>query len=308
MKNKFFMSLAGGLLLLTGCTDLNVDVDSLYTKYPNNDIAVEAKMADVYYQLRGCFGRRYMEAQELSSDEYTAVSYGGGWYDNGAYAHPSLHAYTKDDATIDWMGELMSGCTKANTVIRDLTNDGADEKYIARARAMRAFFEFVMMDCWGDAPIMDHIVAKDEVLERSPRAKVAEFIESELKDIIPLLTDEVSANTYGKPTKWMAEALLVKLCINWRSIQQPLWISTTLLRPRMRNSTSASSIVTTSSTARSSTSAPCLIARSSPTTTAVRSRTSSMRCLTTPTRQRVCSTVVPSLGSRLRTRPRATMV
>ena len=64
MKNKFFMSLAGGLLLLTGCTDLNVDVDSLYTKYPNNDIAVEAKMADVYYQLRGCFGRRYMEAQE----------------------------------------------------------------------------------------------------------------------------------------------------------------------------------------------------------------------------------------------------
>ena len=60
MKNKFFMSLAGGLLLLTGCTDLNVDVDSLYTKYPNNDIAVEAKMADVYYQLRGCFGRRYM--------------------------------------------------------------------------------------------------------------------------------------------------------------------------------------------------------------------------------------------------------
>lgn len=215
MKNKFFMSLAGGLLLLTGCTGLNVDVDSLYTKYPNNDIAVEAKMADVYYQLRGCFGRRYMEAQELSSDEYTAVSYGGGWYDNGAYAHPSLHAYTKDDATIDWMGELMSGCTKANTVIRDLTNDGADEKYIARARAMRAFFEFVMMDCWGDAPIMDHIVAKDEVLERSPRAKVAEFIESELKDIIPLLTDEVSANTYGKPTKWMAEALLVKLCLNW---------------------------------------------------------------------------------------------
>ena len=136
MKNKFFMSLAGELLLLTGCTDLNVDVDSLYTKYPNNDIAVEAKMADVYYQLRGCFGRRYMEAQELSSDEYTAVSYGGGWYDNGAYAHPSLHAYTKDDATIDWMGELMSGCTKANTVIRDLTESGADEKYIARARGV----------------------------------------------------------------------------------------------------------------------------------------------------------------------------
>ena len=64
--------------LVTGCTNLDVDVESQYTEYPTNEIAVEAKMADVYYQMRDVFGRRYMEAQALSSDEYTAVSYGGG--------------------------------------------------------------------------------------------------------------------------------------------------------------------------------------------------------------------------------------
>lgn len=202
--------------LITGCTDLDVKVESQYTEYPiDNQIAVEGKLADVYFQLRGTYGRRFMEAMSLSSDEYTAVSYGGGWYDSGAYAHPSLHDFTAEDATIDWMGNLTAGCTKANTVIRDLGGDEANPVSIAPARAMRALFHFYMMDCWGDAPILDHLPAEGELIDRSPRADVAKFIESELKEIIPLLTEEVNDNTYGKPTKWMAEALLVKLYINW---------------------------------------------------------------------------------------------
>ena len=188
--------------LITGCTDLDVNVDSQYTEYPNSEIAVEAKMSDIYFQLRDTFGRRYMEAQSLSSDEYTAVSYGGGWYDSGAYAHPSLHNFQKEDASIDWMGNLTSGCTKANDVIVEMGGDEAGA-VIAPARAMRAFFHFIMMDCWGDAPILDHKLAEGEQVERSPRAEVAKFIEKELQEIIPQLTTEVNSNTYGKPTKWM---------------------------------------------------------------------------------------------------------
>lgn len=211
---KYLFSICAAALI-SGCTDLDVKVESQYTEYPtDNEIAVEAKMADIYFQMRDCFGRRYMEAMSLSSDEYTAVSYGGGWYDSGAYAHPSLHDFTAEDATIDWMGTLTGGCTKANTIIRDLGGDEAGE-IIAPARAMRAFFHFIMMDCWGDAPILDHLPSDGKLIDRSPRADVAKFIEKELLEIIPQLTDEVSANTYGKPTKWMAEALLVKLYINW---------------------------------------------------------------------------------------------
>ena len=206
--------------LFVGCTDLDVQIESQYTEYPTNDIAVEAKMADVYYHLRGVFGRRYMEAMSLSSDEYTAVSYGGGWYDNGAYAHPSLHDFRTEDATLDWMGEVTGGITKANTVIRDLGGDEAGE-LIAPARAMRAFFHFILMDCWGDAPILDHLLAEGELVDRSPRGDVARFIEKELLEIIPQLTDEVSDNTYGKPNRWMAEALLVKLYINWAVYTAP---------------------------------------------------------------------------------------
>ena len=206
--------------LFTGCTDLDVNIESQYTQYPTNDIAVEAKMADVYFQLRGTFGRRYMEAQSLSSDEYTAVSYGGGWYDSGCYSHPSLHDFSTEDASLDWLPNVTSGMTKANTIIRDLGGDEAGS-IIAPARAMRAYFHFIFMDSFGDAPIMDHLLAEGELIDRSPRADVARFIEKELLEIIPQLTDEVSDNTYGKPTKWMAEALLAKLYINWAVYTAP---------------------------------------------------------------------------------------
>lgn len=214
MKNIKLLLIAGVAALTAGCTDLDVDVESQYTEYPTNDIAVEAKMADVYFQMRGVFGRRYMEAMCLSGDEYTAVSYGGGWYDSGAYAHPALHNYTYEDATIDWMGELTSGITKANKIIAELGGNEAGA-VVAPARAMRAYFHFIIMDCWGDTPILDHALADGETVDRSPRADAARFIESELKEIIPQLTEEVNDNTYGKPTRWMAEALLAKLYINW---------------------------------------------------------------------------------------------
>ena len=206
--------LAGLAAMAVGCTNLDVDVDSQYTEYPTNDIAVEAKMADIYYHFSGVLGRRYMEQMCLSSDEWTAASYGGGWYDGGAYAHPALHNYTFEDATLDWFGTVTEGISKANKAILDLGGSEAGAA-IAPARAIRAYFHWIIMDLWGDVPILDRIPEDGETIDRKPRAEVARWIESELLAAIPDLTEEVSANTYGKPTKWMAKALLAKLYINW---------------------------------------------------------------------------------------------
>ena len=209
--------MAGLAVMMVGCTDLDVPVESQYISYPSSEAALEAQMAGIYFQLRGCFGRRYMEAMALSSDEWTAVSYGGGWYDSGAYAHPSLHDYSYEDASIDWMGELATGIVKANEVI----NSDADVKYKAPARAMRAFFTFIMMDCWGDVPINDATRTDIDISQRQPRGDVARWLESELKEIIPQLTTEVAGDNYGKPNKYMAQALLAKLYINWAVYTAP---------------------------------------------------------------------------------------
>ncbi len=219
MKSYIKNTLFTGLLLssVTACTDLDVDIKSTYTSYPTTEIATEAKMADLYYGFRGPLGRRYTEAAWLSSDEFTAVTYGGNWYDGGNYVHATLHMSNPDDAHIDWLGDITGTITKCNQAIVYLGGDEATDESIAKALTMRAFYHFIFMDMFGDAPILDHVIGDDEAVVRSPRAEVAAFIESDLLRAINSggLSENVNASTYGKPTKWMAEALLVKLYLNW---------------------------------------------------------------------------------------------
>ena len=218
--NRLFISAGLLAMTLTGCTDLDMSPNSQYTEDPSQNsgvdpmIVVEAKMADVYYHLAGTLGRRYMEAQCLASDEFTSLAFAGGYYDSGTYAHQALHCSSPNDASIGWYDDVTAGITKANTILEDL-GSGASAQMKAPARAIRAYYTWILMDNYGDTPILDLVQSEGSVVPRSPRKEVAEWIESELKDIIPALTDDVTENTYGKPTKWMAEALLAKLYINW---------------------------------------------------------------------------------------------
>lgn len=218
--NKYLLSAGMLAMAMTGCTDLGVDVESMYTVDPSKDggmdpmIVVEAKMSDVYFHLAGTLGRRYMEAQALASDEFTCLAFDGGYYDAGTYAHTALHCSSAEDATLDWYSEVTAGITKANVILDEL-GSGASVAMTAPARAIRAYYTWILMDSFGDAPILEGIAAEGVVTPRSPRKEVALWIEKELTTIIPELTTEVSANTYGKPTKWMAEALLAKLYLNW---------------------------------------------------------------------------------------------
>lgn len=218
--NKMILSAGLFAVALTSCTDLEVSPNSQYTTDPSENsgvdpmIVVEAKMADVYFHLAGTLGRRYMEAQCLASDEFTALAFDGGYFDGGTYAHQALHNSFATDASLDWYSDVTAGITKANTILEEL-GSSASLQMTAPARAMRAYFTWMLMDSFGDTPILDKVPAEGETVARSPRKEVAEWIESELTEIIPALTEDVTDNTYGKPTKWMAQALLAKLYINW---------------------------------------------------------------------------------------------
>ena len=218
--NKVFLAAGMFAVALTSCTDLDVTPSSQYTEDPSKNsgvdpmIMVEAKMADLYFHLSGTFGRRYMEAQCLASDEFTSLAFDGGYYDGGTYAHQALHCSSATDASLDWYSDVTAGITKANTILEEL-GSSASVQMTAPARAIRAYFTWILMDCFGDTPILEKVPAEGEVVARSPRKEVAEWIESELTEIIPSLTEDVTENTYGKPTKWMAQALLAKLYINW---------------------------------------------------------------------------------------------
>lgn len=213
MKNIIKMTLAAAVLGITAsCTDLDVDVKSKYTEYPNDPVAIEGKMSDVYYSFRQALGNNYNRVQTFSSDEATGVSFGTDYFDKGENIHPSIHNFMSGDAPANYWTDLASGITKCNKIIEEFKET---PKVAAPARLMRAFYHFILMDSYGDVPVLDHLPADNEAVVRSPRKEVADFIEKEVKECLPDLSDKNDASTYGKPNKWMAEALLVKLYINW---------------------------------------------------------------------------------------------
>lgn len=213
MKNIIKMKLAAAVLGITAsCTDLDVDVKSKYTEYPNDPVAIEGKMSDVYYSFRQALGNNYNRVQTFSSDEATGVSFGTDYFDKGENIHPSIHNFMSGDDPASYWTDLASGITKCNKIIEEFKET---PKVAAPARLMRAFYHFILMDSYGDVPVLDHLPADNEAVVRNPRKEVAEFIEKEVKECLPDLSDKNDASTYGKPNKWMAEALLVKLYINW---------------------------------------------------------------------------------------------
>ena len=159
--NKFILTAGLFAVALTGCTDLDVTPNSQYTEDPSKNsgvdpmIVVEVKMADVYFHLSGTFGRRYMEAQCLASDEFTCLAFDGGYYDGvGTYAHQALHMQLSNRCSpLDWYSEVTAGITKANTTLEELGSgaSGTDDSTV-HLKPCVLISTWILMDSFGDAP------------------------------------------------------------------------------------------------------------------------------------------------------------
>ena len=200
------------LLVAAGCTDLDVDIKSQYTDFPDSEAAIEAVSAEIYSSYRSAYGGSHWMVQTLSGDEAVAVALGTDYYDGGRYRDLHLHWWTADHPMLpDMWDGAMSGVTSCNKIMAML--EGMGEEAFAPMRAMRAFYYFILMDNFGAVPIMRS--QADGQQERSPRADVCRFIESELLEVRDLLPTNVDNSTYGRATRYMADALLAKLYLNW---------------------------------------------------------------------------------------------
>lgn len=223
MKTRYFISAALLALTTVGCTDLDVDIKSQYTEYPDSEIALSARMSNAYYAFRNALGRRYDELISCNSDEYTAVSFDTDYLNGRDMSNISLHMVNADasNSQLAVYNDIQAGIVNCNQLLMDL-GDGEDQiSLTAPLRAVRAFYTFLLMDNWGDTPIIDYkILDSNSAIERSPRAEVAKWIETELLAVRDNCPSEVSESTYGTPTCWMVDALLAKLYINWNVYTQ----------------------------------------------------------------------------------------
>jgi hypothetical protein len=226
MKNiKTLLSGMVVAIAISSCTKLDVPVESQYVKenFPTTNSDYAALFGTMYSNLSSRYAIDYWRMQELSTDEAIIPARDGNFDDGGQYRQLHYHTWTIDHPNVRGVWEWgFGGINNCNRLIT-LTNasaatEASKASSIAEVRAMRALYYFFMMETYGNVPIISQFPVSD-LPATQPRAKVFEFIETELKAILPQLPEKsmVAATNvlqYGRPTKGMAFALLAKMYLN----------------------------------------------------------------------------------------------
>ena len=213
------------ILSATSCSKLDVDVESQYVKdnFPTTSGDYAALYGTMYSNLSSQYGVPYFRMQELSTDAAILPARDGNFDDGGQYRQLHYHTWTFDHPNVKTIWEWgFGGINNCNRLIAVTNESSVSEATklagITEIRAMRSLYYFLMMDLYGNVPIIDQFpIAANELPGTTSRDKVFEFIEKELLEIIPNLPHKTAANQtllYGKPTSGMAFALLAKMYLN----------------------------------------------------------------------------------------------
>src|SRR5690606_29445663 len=151
------------------------------------------------------FTRMHYTHQVLTTDEAVV-----GWGDPGL---PDFHAMSwgsgNDFITGLWF-RLAQEVSFTNSFLDKAGQLDSQEvtHFIAEARFLRAYAYSVLLDIYGDVPIVTQVSA--ELPTQSSRVEVFNFVESELLDLVAGLK-EPGANEYGRVDKAAAWALLSRM-------------------------------------------------------------------------------------------------
>lgn len=216
---QFIIVIAAGLFIMSSCHKIEVKPNSLYTEdvFPKTDAEFQSVMGTIYTSLRGHYSLGYWFAQEISSDEAILPVYGGNWFDGQGYIQLHRHDWNKDHGWITTVwndaNSIVGLCNQTMYIFKTAPDGDSKNTALAELKTLRAFAYWELLDMFGNVPL-DTIYPSPGVQAKATRAQVFSFVESELKAALPYLKTTTGSSTYGKVTKWMANALLAKLYLN----------------------------------------------------------------------------------------------
>lgn len=225
MKKTYIFLTALAVITVSSCKKLDVPVESQYVKanFPSTPADYTALVGTIYSNLSSNFAVNYWRMQELSTDEAILPARDGNFDDGGQYRQLHYHTWTFDHPNVigiwQWGFSGINTCNRLLTVIAGSNSPaGLKTSYTAEIKAMRALYYYFMMETYGNVPIITTFPVATPPATQS-RAKVFQFIESELQAVLPLLpakTSNLATNTlqYGRPTRGMVFALLAKMYLN----------------------------------------------------------------------------------------------
>lgn len=154
------------------------------------------------------FTRMYYTHQVLTTDEAIV-----GWSDPGL---PDFHAMSwgsSNNFTNGLWARLAQEVSFTNSFIEKAQSLNSPEtaKFIAEARFLRAYTYSVLMDLFGDVPIVESV--STNLPTQNTRQDVFNFVEKELLELVNDLA-EPRTNEYGRVDKAAAWALLSRIYLN----------------------------------------------------------------------------------------------
>lgn len=227
MKKIKLVSLLGIICTfgMISCTNLDETPYSVLTKdnYYIDEAAVEAAVLRVYDQMQwvGYNTGDTWRLEELTADHFVWTQKGRHGQDDGMWVRLHNHIWTDDDSQVRgaWNNSY-AGIGQANTILRDFKTLNfsaigvSDEKktlFTNELRGMRAWYYLVLFNHFREIPIFTDENSESELLPQSTPKEVFEYIESEIKAIVPSLP---KGTVVGHITQAPAMGMLMRLYFN----------------------------------------------------------------------------------------------
>ena len=205
-KSLIYLTLAGAFTLAS-CTNLEEDIFGVVPQkgFGNTPEQLAALLGPAYSNVRACAWNWHN--QEVTTDVMMVPTRGRDWYDGGNWLNYHRHTWSNLlSQNNDMWGWIFEG--GINTVNQLIPQVEGNTSAIAELRAIRAYYYFLALDWYGNVPILTE--TQNNVTTR-PRAEVYAFVEKELTEILPNLTED---KVYGRINRWVAQSLLAKLYLN----------------------------------------------------------------------------------------------
>lgn len=210
-------------LAAQSCTKVD---ENVYDKYAASQFYATAAGADdalatVYGKISGTWGSNYAgrdncwyDLNSFAADEQVIPHRNtGDWQLDFAqlYSHTELPSLGIISNTWNW---LYSAVYSANLAVAQLTSAKADASKIAEAKVLRAWFYYLLIDDFGDVPFYTDNNTDVSKIAQTKRAVIYNFIVSELKANVDLLSETRGGTYYGRFNKWAGYMFLAKVYLN----------------------------------------------------------------------------------------------
>lgn len=225
---NYIVSAAFCTLTMASCTDLS---ETLYDQvasgnyYNTKNDVVRAAFRPFEHAYWSIESRHVLN--ELTADQLITPTRDGWWDDGGKWRRYHYHEYNVEDggdAQTEWNG-CFQGIMQSCKVVEDLStltpgkfgfSQSEFNNLTAQCRVLRAWFYLRLLDGFRNVPLVTTTTGAS--MKQVEPKKTFDFIESELKECLPLLIEkaELGSNStiQGQWTKAAAASLLVRLYLN----------------------------------------------------------------------------------------------